>query len=115
MTGDGALTHSRLSAVSRDDAAAFCKKLSENENETYRLPTEAEWEYACRAGTTTRFSFGDDDLRLGESAWYDKYAGTINEEYAHEVGRMKSNSFGGWKLERRCAVVQAVPGQGRTD
>ncbi|MBI4605850.1 MAG: formylglycine-generating enzyme family protein [Planctomycetes bacterium] len=45
--------------VSWDDAAEFCRRLSELEGRTYRLPTEAEWEYACRAGTSTRFSFGD--------------------------------------------------------
>jgi len=52
--------------VSWNDAVAFCKWLSRKEGHTYRLPTEAEWEYACRAGTTTRYSSGDDPETLAE-------------------------------------------------
>ena len=47
--------------VSWEDAVEFCKKLSAKEGETYRLPTEAEWEYACRAGCSERHCFGDND------------------------------------------------------
>jgi formylglycine-generating enzyme required for sulfatase activity len=53
-----------IDMVSWEHAVAFCQKLSEREGKEYRLPTEAEWEYACRAGTTTRFSFGDQDDAL---------------------------------------------------
>jgi formylglycine-generating enzyme required for sulfatase activity len=82
------------SYVSWDDAVAYCKKLSEAEGKTYRLPTEAEWEYACRAETTTEWSFGDDEKELGDYAWHRENAWDIDEKYAHHVGLKKSNAFG---------------------
>jgi formylglycine-generating enzyme required for sulfatase activity len=88
--------------VSWDDAVEFCGRLTKIErssgklrgNRRYRLPTEAEWEYACRAGTKTRFSFGDDEARLGECAWFLGNTARENEKYAHEVGQKMPNPWG---------------------
>ncbi|AOC53716.1 serine/threonine kinase [Microcystis aeruginosa NIES-2481] len=76
--------------VSWDDAQAFCKKLSRITGKTYRLPTEAEWEYACRGGTTTRYYFGDDANQLGDYAWY----GGNSQQTIHPVGQKKPNAWG---------------------
>ncbi|MHC4707626.1 MAG: formylglycine-generating enzyme family protein [Planctomycetota bacterium] len=80
--------------VSWDDAVEFCRKLSQQTGETYRLPTEAEWEYGCRAGTTTRFSFGDSKSPLGDYAWFFDNAEAVGEKYAHPVGQKKPNRWG---------------------
>ncbi|MCY2993227.1 MAG: bifunctional serine/threonine-protein kinase/formylglycine-generating enzyme family protein [Planctomycetota bacterium] len=81
--------------VSWDDAVAFCKRLSEMPEEhaaghTYRLPTEAEWEYACRAGSTSKFAFGDAEAELGKYAWYGKNSGNTT----HPVGEKQANAWG---------------------
>ena len=81
--------------VSWDDAVEFCRKLSELPAEkaagnVYRLPTEAQWEYACRAGTTTKFSFGDDDSGLGDYAWHSENS----DKKPHPVGSKLPNAWG---------------------
>ena len=77
--------------LSHDEAVEFCRRLSTLEGVEYRLPTEAEWEYACRAGTTTTYSFGDDASTLEQYAWYDRNAWNTGERYAHRVGRTRPN------------------------
>ena len=73
-----------------DDAAEFCKKLSAQTGRTVRLPTEAEWEYACRAGTTNRFSFGEDESRQPDYGWSYVNGG----HKTHPVGQKKANPWG---------------------
>ncbi len=80
-----------VECVSWNDVQEFITKLNRKEGtDKYRLPTEAEWEYACRAGTTTRYSFGDADSKLGEYAWY--YGNSEHE--THPVGQKKPNPWG---------------------
>ncbi|GBO55765.1 hypothetical protein APA_3915 [Pseudanabaena sp. lw0831] len=79
-----------VESVSWDDAQEFCKKLSQKTGKEFRLPSEAEWEYACRAGTTTAYSFGDNASLLGEYAWYGENSGSKT----HPVGQKKPNPWG---------------------
>ncbi len=79
-----------VDSVSWDDAVAFCRQISTQSGRTVRLPTEAEWEYACRAGTTTAYYFGNDSSKLGDYAW----TGQNSEETTHPVGEKKPNAWG---------------------
>ena len=81
--------------VSWEDAVEFCRKLSELPKEkaagnVYRLPTEAEWEYACRAGAETEFCFGSNNSALGDYAWFRGNS----EGQVHPVGQKKPNAWG---------------------
>ncbi len=80
-----------VESISWNDVQEFIAKLNKMEGTVkYRLPSEAEWEYACRAGTTTRYFFGDDESKLGYYAWYSNNS----EAETHPVGQKKPNPWG---------------------
>jgi formylglycine-generating enzyme required for sulfatase activity/serine/threonine protein kinase len=119
-TGDGKnrvtghpTEQSPVENVSWFDAVSFCNTLSEKEGMKpyftvngstvtvpdrhgagFRLPTEAEWEFACRAGSTTRYSFGDDPAELGDHAWYVGNSKINGDHGPHPVGQKQRNAFG---------------------
>jgi formylglycine-generating enzyme required for sulfatase activity len=90
------------SSISWFDAMEFCRTLAELERKAgrlpegweYTLPTEAQWERACRARTETIFSFGDDASKLAEHAWFRDTAVKLREIYAHRVGQKQPNPWG---------------------
>ena len=80
-----------VNGVSWEDAHDFCRRLSALPGEVgraYCLPTEAQWEYACRAGSTTRWCFGDDDTQLGDYAWFSENSGMTQS-----VGQKRCNRW----------------------
>ena len=93
--GYPATANNPVEMVSWDDAVAYCAKLSSLPAEVaagrvYRLPTAAEWEYACRAGTTTEYSFGDDEQDFGKYAWFEDNS----RRKTHAVGEKLPNGWG---------------------
>jgi len=92
-----------VESVSWTDAQEFFRKLSESAEEKmagrrYRLPTEAEWEYACRAGSAGKYFYGDNAKHLGDYAWYrSNFAGKT-----HQVGQKKPNGWGLYDMIGTC-------------
>ena len=79
--------------VSWNDATAFCQWLSQKEGINYRLATEAEWEFACRAGSQARYGPGDDPNELRQYGWF-----LGNGYRTHPVGQKQPNAFGLYDL-----------------
>ena len=79
-----------VECVSWHDAVRFCEELSKRIGQKVKLPTEAQWEYACRAGSTGKYCFGDDVNELGNYAWYNKNSAGKT----HPVGEKLANSWG---------------------
>ena len=88
--------------VSWDDAVAYCERLTERHRaagrlsaqDRFRLPTEVEWEYACRADSAAAYSFGSDPSKLGDHAWFKGNAAENGKAFAHRVGTRKPNAWG---------------------
>ena len=122
MNWNRAGDNAAVTSVSWQDAQDFIKWLNNKEGgERYRLPSEAEWEYAARAGTITRFSWGDSGSEAGAYAWYDKNTYDRDENYAHAVGTKKPNPWGlydmhgnvfEWTQDCWNASYSSAPGDG---
>jgi len=95
--------------VTWEDALAFCQKAAKKTGKAIRLPTEAEWENACRAGANTKFFWGDDESKLGDYVWYRENM----DGKMHAVGQKKPNAWGLYDINglmwEYCRIGEVAP------
>lgn len=96
--------------ITWQEAVEYCERLSEKEKKRYRLPTEAEWEYACRAGTTTAYHNGENKAALGAAGWY---LGNSDNQ-SQPVGRKKPNPWGLYDMHGNVSEWCALRPEGRS-
>lgn len=96
--GMGKQNHPAI-AMTQYNAIQFCKWLYTRTGVFFRLPTEAEWEYACKAGSKGEYSFGSDKSKLGDYAWY----ASNSDKKSQEVGKKKPNAWGLYDMEGNVA------------
>jgi formylglycine-generating enzyme required for sulfatase activity len=97
--------------ITWDEAEEFCRRLSEREKKRYRLPSGAEWEYACRAGTTTAYYTGESEAALAEAGWFRKNSGN----QSHPVGLRKPNPWGLYDMHGNVSEWSAKRPEGEVD
>jgi formylglycine-generating enzyme required for sulfatase activity len=95
-----------VESLSWNDARDFCRQLSDRTGETIELPSEAQWEYACRAGSATEYCFGDGKAQLGAYALYDDKSGGTT----HPVAQKKPNAWGLYDVHGNMSTAMSVNG-----
>jgi formylglycine-generating enzyme required for sulfatase activity len=106
-TGFAQTGENPLCNITWKDAEGYCEWLSKKEDKVYRLPTEAEWEYACRAGSTTLWNFGDEVKNFADRPWCLFPVKEVKPLTSHPVGRKKENEFGLFDMHGNVAEMCA--------
>ena len=102
--------------ISWNDCQELVRRLnSQGGRDIYRLPTDEEWEHGCRAGSTTKYCFGDDAEQLGDYAWYEKNSFGVGEKYAHKVGHKKPNKWGLYDMHGNVWEWTSTAAEGSAD
>jgi formylglycine-generating enzyme required for sulfatase activity len=114
-----------VDSVNWVEACEFCSKISESGGKFVRLPSEAEWEYACRAGSTTQYHFGDSSAELPAFAWYESNSGGHTNPVRHKkpnawglydiIGNVWEWCLDSWHVDYTCAPCDGSPWRNTSD